>query len=67
MPEFSEAGLRSFSALALAGVFAFVFCGGFDRFVPVLGPWPLVPCANAELATAITTAAAAKQNIAREI
>ena len=43
---------------ALAGVFAFVFCGGFDRFVPVLGPWPLVPCANAELETANRTAAA---------
>jgi hypothetical protein len=58
MPEFSEAGLRSFSALALAGVFAFVFCGGFDRFVPVLGPCPLMPWANAEPETATRTAAA---------
>ncbi len=58
MPEFSEAGLRSFSLLALAGVFAFVFFGGFDEFMPVLGPSPLMPCANAEPETAIRTAAA---------
>jgi len=58
MPEFSEAGLRSLKALALAGVFASVFFGGFDRLVPVLGPCPLMPCANAESETATRTAAA---------
>jgi hypothetical protein len=56
MPEFCDAGLRSLLIGALEEVL--LFLGGLAAFVPVLGPWPLIPCAKAapEAAARMTAA-----------
>jgi hypothetical protein len=56
MPEFCDAGLRSLLIGALEEVL--LFLGGLAAFVPVLGPWPLMPCAKAAPVAAARMAAA---------